>query len=98
MGAWIETQRCALGATTSHVAPYMGAWIETAACRSSSALRASHPIWVRGLKLSCVCVVVEGVQVAPYMGAWIETSVGGGGLVGVVVAPYMGAWIETCQP
>ena len=34
---------------------------------------ASHPMWVRGLKLNYayLCGIIN--QVAPYVGAWIET-------------------------
>ena len=32
------------------VAPHMGAWIETSPIAQSAQYRASHPIWVRGLK------------------------------------------------
>ena len=33
------------------VAPYMGAWIETVFVDDNGVCDASHPIWVRGLKL-----------------------------------------------
>ena len=50
VGAWIETLLVTCYGDETTVAPYVGAWIETASWRSSSALRASHPMWVRGLK------------------------------------------------
>ena len=34
----------------------------------------SLPTWERGLKLDCLCLAVECVDVAPHVGAWIETS------------------------
>ena len=33
----------------------------------------SHPMWVRGLKLSCHISLWTTIMVAPYVGAWIET-------------------------
>ena len=33
------------------VAPYVGAWIETSKYAAKAQLQASHPTWVRGLKL-----------------------------------------------
>ena len=55
----------------------------------------SHPVWVRGLKLSVKSWQSYKGGVAPCMGAWIETNVialfSGTGCV----APCMGAWIET---
>ena len=65
-------------------------------------MRASLPIWERGLKflkkVGYFCIyMVAPYMVAPYMGAWIE-------IVGrvyitneMLVAPYMGAWIEICS-
>ena len=35
---------------------------------------ASHPTWVRGLKLDVSEEVRSDDKVAPYVGAWIETS------------------------
>ena len=37
--------------TVPYVAPYVGAWIETLAAQTFAAVQASHPMWVRGLKL-----------------------------------------------
>ena len=34
------------------VAPYVGAWIETRAGIAGKGVGVSHPMWVRGLKLS----------------------------------------------
>ena len=35
----------------------------------------SHPVWVRGLKLSTSRIVPLSVIVAPRVGAWIETLI-----------------------
>ena len=35
----------------------------------------SHPMWVRGLKLSCSSYDRVKQKVAPYVGAWIETTI-----------------------
>ena len=55
----------------------------------------SHPVWVRGLKLSMINCQLNKDYVAPRVGAWIET-------LGMCyshsippVAPRVGAWIET---
>ena len=50
MGAWIETHRPQSLRLAETVASYMGAWIETISYIKQSALLASHPTWVRGLK------------------------------------------------
>ena len=52
VGAWIETKSPKLKEVTSFVAPYVGAWIETNGNVTTSANVESHPMWVRGLKLS----------------------------------------------
>ena len=77
------------------VAPHVGAWIETLALAFAAFFAASHPMWVRGLKLN----------VSPYLAClalshpmWVR------GLKperccscqeGTRVAPHVGAWIET---
>ena len=52
VGAWIETVPIDYDKLLSGVAPRVGAWIETT---KSNRLKmpsvASHPVWVRGLKL-----------------------------------------------
>ena len=55
----------------------------------------SHPIWVRGLKLSALGSLVMIPPVAPHMGAWIETAESMITFLSKYVAPHMGAWIET---
>ena len=57
----------------------------------------SHPVWVRGLKLSNHVANGAIEEVAPRVGAWIETFdrriVNKRGKV----APRVGAWIETTK-
>ena len=50
MGAWIETAIFLNILKKYSVAPYMGAWIETLNNVLAQETKASHPIWVRGLK------------------------------------------------
>ena len=52
MGAWIETLYDKLIELTNKVAPCMGAWIETDGWYIFFYTCASHPVWVRGLKLA----------------------------------------------
>ena len=35
----------------------------------------SHPVWVRGLKLTNIAIYLKIEHVAPRVGAWIETFV-----------------------
>ena len=51
VGAWIETLIVLYNKLCSHVAPLVGAWIETTSRDVVVRGRASHPSWVRGLKL-----------------------------------------------
>ena len=51
VGAWIETSLRVGLSTKSIVAPLVGAWIETSSRDVVVRGRASHPSWVRGLKL-----------------------------------------------
>ena len=55
----------------------------------------SHPVWVRGLKLSVVFSPQNVAKVAPRVGAWIETLDNALKVISVDVAPRVGAWIET---
>ena len=57
----------------------------------------SHPMWVRGLKLSWTFPYFGNDHVAPYVGAWIETKLVAMAEREEQVAPYVGAWIETCS-
>ena len=52
VGAWIETPKGDKGDTGNAVAPYVGAWIETLTARPQVISGQSHPMWVRGLKLT----------------------------------------------
>ena len=52
VGAWIETKALRFTAPEYLVAPYVGAWIETSIMGNSQSPARSHPMWVRGLKLS----------------------------------------------
>ena len=51
VGAWIETSLPFSLSAPSTVAPYVGAWIETDNAWALKRANASHPTWVRGLKL-----------------------------------------------
>ena len=80
----------------------MGAWIETLSLSIIALRCASHPAWVRGLKLF-VPFAAKSFEVAPRVGAWIETRNYFRRLQ-LEVAPRVGAWIETlmsrghCKP
>ena len=52
VGAWIETLRVLFKSHVDKVAPHVGAWIETYRYVLTARLLTSHPMWVRGLKLS----------------------------------------------
>ena len=56
------------------VAPHVGAWIETLALAFAAFFAASHPMWVRGLKLIHTLYNFVVAIVAPHVGAWIETA------------------------
>ena len=96
VGAWIETPTNWYIFKSNSVAPRVGAWIETlTSLLDLNSWHQSHPVWVRGLKLTCFLYLVLDFVVAPRVGAWIET-------LGMCyshsippVAPRVGAWIET---
>ena len=50
MGVWIETVQWFSGSNCLPVTPCMGVWIETSIPPRYSAVYASHPVWVCGLK------------------------------------------------
>ena len=50
VGAWIETLIEARFLGPDPVAPRVGAWIETIHDDEATEDKASHPVWVRGLK------------------------------------------------
>ena len=74
VGAWIETAGTHDAAVQVDVAPRVGAWIETLLAAHETSMQASHPVWVRGLKLSSEPVIHWAYSVAPRVGAWIETT------------------------
>ena len=55
----------------------MGAWVEISdTVQLSLICEQSHPMWVRGLKLSASSYIPIGsAPVAPYVGAWVEIRV-----------------------
>ena len=61
----------------------------------SQNIEASHPVWVRGLKLVNPFRLQAYQKVAPRVGAWIETPVLEAQTLITKVAPRVGAWIET---
>ena len=72
----------------------MGAWIEILIIRSVCLLLASHPTWVRGLKLEVKEITLSDMSVAPHVGVWIEILVYKCNGKKFKVAPHVGAWIE----
>ena len=80
------------------VAPRVGAWIETRYLNVGRLEDLSHPVWVRGLKLSEAEEAGFVRPVAPRVGAWIETKASSCSELNksfILVAPRVGAWIET---
>ena len=73
VGAWIETTTLCNNLNADMVAPRVGAWIETIGRKCCYRKCKSHPVWVRGLKLSFRDGNPIPVGVAPRVGAWIET-------------------------
>ena len=55
----------------------------------------SHPMRVRGLKLTTLRLTSIALAVAPHAGAWIETKAVLFATNLYKVAPHAGAWIET---
>ena len=93
-GAWIETPFGNYSRKRKEVAPPAGAWIETGTCVRTYYSMASHPLRVRGLKLTTTRIMGE-TRVAPPAGAWIETGSCSKSKAANIVAPPAGAWIET---
>ena len=81
----------------SAVAPRVGAWIETKEPSPCTIPFASHPVWVRGLKLPLAKTIEIVIYVAPRVGAWIETLMLFHTMLINNVAPRVGAWIETTR-
>ena len=69
VGAWIETYNIIIMCTISNVAPRVGAWIETLHLCGSMAAYPSHPVWVRGLKLSSVVESPRSLESHP---VWVR--------------------------
>ena len=57
--------------------------------------RQSHPVRVRGLKLTVLLFGRSRDYVAPRAGAWVETPNEVIEMVDSRVAPRAGAWVET---
>ena len=74
VGAWIETYYLLAFTLITAVAPHVGAWIETSLQSGLCDYIGSHPMWVRGLKLTKFVVFLTWHFVAPHVGAWIETT------------------------
>ena len=51
VGAWIEIRSGKAKGNHQGVAPHVGAWIEIDLTEGNEPEAASHPTWVRGLKL-----------------------------------------------
>ena len=68
VGAWIETYMARSCISLRLVAPYVGAWIETRQTHNERPAGASHPTWVRGLKLIQFARMNTHIKVAPYVG------------------------------
>ena len=77
------------------VAPYVGAWIETTDNKTIFGLPLSHPTWVRGLKLVCLCQLCE--RLLKSHPTWVRglKHISIKAIRPMSVAPYVGAWIET---
>ena len=73
VGVWIETQVLAMTMLLRLVTPYVGVWIETDQMAAQFGIKASHPTWVCGLKLSGILRISMFLRVTPYVGVWIET-------------------------
>ena len=97
VGAWIETLARVCWQMCAGVAPRVGAWIETSKDIEKNSKRpASHPAWVRGLKLQGG---YRNIRIFLSHPAWVrglkQQDTGAGQETGTV-APRVGAWIETC--
>ena len=61
-------------------------------------LKASHPTWVRGLKLNAVISASKEAKSHPTWVRGLKPLLRRGCNRREGVAPYVGAWIETYQP
>ena len=62
-----------VGLHLTRAAPCGGAGMEIGVADLWSGRSWSHPVWVRGLKLSVARYYLQKKVVAPRVGAWIET-------------------------
>ena len=92
---WIETLYHAHAANFASVTPFVGVWIETVIIQPGRAYFRSHPSWVCGLKLVCVCACCKASPVTPFVGVWIETDTAPLNDFETLVTPFVGVWIET---
>ena len=78
-----------------NVAPRVGAWIETKILTHIACCWASHPEWVRGLKLLSVCSAMRQGLSHPEWVRGLKLVNHHANAQGHGVAPRVGAWIET---
>ena len=97
MGAWIETFQNEQQPDVYNVAPRVGAWIETGGRFGALGVRASHPVWVRGLKPLPSCTQVDKALSHPVWVRGLKLGAFSDGGLQSWVAPRVGAWIETCR-
>ena len=79
----------------SYVAPHVGAWIETLDFSVKDMRIASHPMWVRGLKLIKLHLLTSNLQSHPMWVRGLKHPDSFYGHAEYKVAPHVGAWIET---
>ena len=93
--AWIETNGQTISVFCDEVASFTDAWIETGRSVPPELKVESHPLRMRGLKLTKRSLRVVLMSVASFTDAWIETSVVIHLLYVFLVASFTDAWIET---
>ena len=69
VGAWIEISVVEKRPIDEYVAPHVGAWIEIKTMLESGESFASHPTWVRGLKLLLLNAIVAQARSHP---TWVR--------------------------
>ena len=77
------------------VAPRVGAWIETLSLSLSPLYSLSHPVWVRGLKLTQAQADSERARSHPVWVRGLKHQREDQTYNQDNVAPRVGAWIET---
>ena len=55
--------------SAAFVAPRVGAWIETSSLDNALKVISSHPVWVRGLKLSLLLLLIVTLMSHP---VWVR--------------------------